>query len=177
MNKDENFLLDIMKMPRKDIEKKYKYLGEGISRKVYAINDDYVVKIGKGLEGVYQNSVEYYVFTHANENYFKYLCPILHFSKNRIIMPRAKPLSKYIRSKFLDLSSIRDETNAQIELESLSKNFFLLYNDIRATSSWGEINGVNYLIDYGCTSDFGDFFYDFIFSKPTWVRTLASITH
>jgi len=37
------------------IAKKYKFLGEGICRKVYSINEDYVVKVAKIDDGQYQN--------------------------------------------------------------------------------------------------------------------------
>ena len=38
----------------------------------------------------------------------------------------------------------------------------MLFEDIESTSSWGLINSVPVLIDYGCTEEEGDAFYDSI---------------
>lgn len=164
MKEDEDFFKEICNLRKKDIRNSYKFLGEGISRKVYALNDDYVIKVAKGNEGIYQNSVENYVFNNAEEKFRKYLCPILFFEPKRLIMKRANPLSKKIKRKHLNLAYLRSEPEACVELKELTKHFLLFYDDIKATSSWGEIDGVNYLIDYGCTSIIGDYFYDFLFS-------------
>ena len=49
---DENKLFKtICKMSNKEIAKKYAFLGEGICRKVYSINEDYVVKVAKIDDG------------------------------------------------------------------------------------------------------------------------------
>ncbi|QAT40418.1 hypothetical protein [Clostridium sp. JN-9] len=149
--------------PRK-IAERYKFLGEGISRKVYALNEDLVVKVAKGSEGIYQNSVEHYVFTHADNNFRKYLCPIIWFKPRLLIMKRAVSFKKITRSRFVDLRTIRPEPNSLNEINYYTSKFFLYYNDIRSAGSWGKLADENVLIDYGCTNAFGDYYYDFIFS-------------
>lgn len=161
---NEEFFKEICSLSRKEIRNTYTFLGEGISRKVYAINDDYVLKVAKGYEGIYQNNVENYIYNNVDEHFKKYLCPILFFQPKRLIMKRAIPLSKKTKKKYLNLNSVRPEQNASIELKKFTKRFLLFYDDIECVSSWGEINGLNYLIDYGCTNTLGDFYYDFIFS-------------
>ena len=70
----------IYSLSDRQIAKKYKYLGEGISRKVYAIDENYVVKVSKNSDGIYQNRIEHYVYTHVDKNLKKYLCPIVCFN-------------------------------------------------------------------------------------------------
>ena len=72
---EKSLFKNICNMSDKEIAKKYKFLGEGICRKVYSINEDYVVKVAKVDDGEYQNRVENYVYTHASKNLIKYLCP------------------------------------------------------------------------------------------------------
>jgi hypothetical protein len=147
-------------MNTKEIRKKFLFLGEGISREVYAIDDDYVIKVAKGREGLYQNKVERYVFTHCDKNLKKYLCPILWFRSDMIFMPRAIPLSSLTSKKYLDIKKIRSDENAYEDLKYLINRFYLFYEDIESVSSWGLINGLPVLIDYGCTNELGDLYYD-----------------
>jgi hypothetical protein len=156
---DEALFKDICYLDKRKIAKKYKFLGEGISRKVYAINDDYVIKIAKGYDGVYQNRIENHVFTKANEAQKKYLCPIVWFHPERLIMRRAIPLTSNSKNQFIDLKTIRPEKEAQSDLKKMANTFLLYYEDIISISSWGVYKKENVLIDYGCTESIGDFYY------------------
>lgn len=149
----------IYSMNLSEIKRRYTFLGEGISREVYAVNDNYVIKVAKGREGLYQNRIEKYVYTHANKKLKSYLCPIIWYKPRMIVMPRAVPLSQIINSKFVDLKSIRSEPTAYNDLLYLAKKFYLYFEDIESTSSWGLLNSTPVLIDYGCTSEEGDWFY------------------
>ncbi|MDT8716363.1 hypothetical protein IAI10_06810 [Clostridium sp. 19966] len=152
---------DIYKMSTYEISKRFLYLGEGISRKVFAINDKYVIKIAKGMEGLYQNKVELYVFKHCGEKYKKYLCPIIWHKPDMLVMPRAVPLKSIDSSlKKVNLKNIRNEEEAYSDIMRLTRNFLLLKDDIESASSWGKIDGTAILIDYGCTSEEGDEFYN-----------------
>lgn len=149
----------IYSMNSRELKRRFTFLGEGISRAVYALNDEYVIKIAKGREGLYQNRVERYVYNHANNTLKSYLCPILWYKPRMIVMPRAIPLSQITSNEFVDLKTIRSEPDAYNDLLYLTRKFYLFFEDIEATSSWGLINGVPVLIDYGCTSEEGDWFY------------------
>jgi hypothetical protein len=147
------------------INRRFQYIGEGISRYVYGINDNFVIKIAKGEEGLYQNRVEHYVFTHCSKNHRKYLCPILWYRPKMIVMQRAIPLETFIKEKYIDINKIRPENSAYHDLNQLAKDFYLFYEDIKSTSSWGIISNMPVLIDYGCTSEAGDRYYDKLFYK------------
>ena len=60
-------------------------LGEGIARKVFALNKNLVVKVAKGEDGLHQNFVESYIFKNAPYNLKRYLCPVLLYNKRILI--------------------------------------------------------------------------------------------
>jgi hypothetical protein len=153
----------ICNMSSKEIAKKYVFLGEGLCRRVYSINEDYVVKVAKIDGGRYQNQIENHVYTHANKNFLKYLCPIVWFEPDRIIMRRAIPFSSLSKEKYIDLKTIRPEKESYTDLNKLTKHFILDPDDIVSTSSWGILNNENVLIDYGCTTYLGDAFYSIFY--------------
>ncbi|WP_125153001.1 hypothetical protein [Clostridium rectalis] len=165
MNKDseKSFLKEIYSLSNKSISKRYKYLGEGISRKVYALNDKYVIKVAKGAEGHYQNMVENYVYNHVDRKLKKYLCPIIYFKPRFIIMRRAEPIADSLNKHKVKIEKLRKEKNAIEDIENLTNKFLLLREDIYSITSWGKIQDEYVLIDYGCTSYTGDFIYDIIF--------------
>lgn len=162
MSKSESYFRKIHRMSLAEIHHNFEYLGEGISRIAYGINDYWVVKVAKGMEGLYQNKVELYVYRHSGSRFRKYLCPIIWHRPDMIMMPRAIPLSKISRCTKVDLKSIRPEPEAYKDLLAFTNRFYMLPEDIEATSSWGLVNNIPVLIDYGCTDEKGDEFYDSI---------------
>lgn len=58
MGNDENWGCKLFDLDGYELSKRYKYLGEGIGRKVFAIDDKYVIKIAKNGNGYYQNKGE-----------------------------------------------------------------------------------------------------------------------
>lgn len=160
---EKKLFKNICNLSNKEIAKKYTFLGEGICREVYSINKDYVVKVAKLDGGKYQNIVENHVFTHATKNLLKYLCPIVWFEPNRIIMRRAIPLSNLLKDKYINLKTIRPEKESYSDLNKLTNNFILYPDDIISTSSWGIYDNENVLIDYGCTTYLGDVYYTVLY--------------
>ena len=156
---EKKLFKNICSLSKKEIAKEYVFLGEGMCREVYSINDNYVVKVAKIDGGKYQNRIENHVYTHAGKKLIKYLCPIVWFEPDRIIMRRAIPLSSYIKNQYINLKTIRPEKESYADLNKLTKNFILDADDIISTSSWGIYNNENVLLDYGCTTYLGDFFY------------------
>jgi len=171
MENDLDWLRKLCDLNEEEIAGRYKYLGEGISRKVFAIDDDYVIKLAKDSDGYHQNRVEQYVYTQVNEHLRKYLCPLILFTPKCIIMTRAQPLSEIIKDKSVNIKTIRQEKTACRDLNYLAKKYYLLYDDIIDTSSWGKLEDENVLIDYGCTSEEGDHYYDFLF----WLYGLCDV--
>lgn len=157
--------IDIKKlesMSLRDFKKNYFWLGEGLARKVFALSETLVVKVAKGEEGYYQNFVENYIYTNSSTAERKYLCPILHYSKNLIVMPRATPYLNLPKKKTVNFSILSDDTNAEADILNLGNKFMLFIEDLYTPTSWGLINDNYYLIDYGCTSSEGDYFYNML---------------
>ncbi|MBW9159034.1 hypothetical protein [Clostridium tagluense] len=103
---EKRLFKNICNLSNQEIAKKYIFLGEGICREVYSISEAYVVKVAKIDDGRYQNRVENYVYTHATKHLIKYLCPIVWFEPDRIIMRRAIPLSSLIKDKYIVLKTM-----------------------------------------------------------------------
>lgn len=158
----EGLCKELDRLSLKKISQKYKFLGEGIARKVYAIDDKYVVKISKGIDGFYQNSVENYIYTKASDELKTILCPIEYFSKKYLIMKRAIPMSTLTNKRYIDVSKFNGYNHLKDFMNILVGKFFLLEEDLYSPTSWGYLDNKLCLIDYGCTTDYGDFYYDFI---------------
>ncbi|MGU8500732.1 hypothetical protein ACV3OI_04065 [Clostridium perfringens] len=160
---DINILIKYLSnLPMKEYKKKFTFLGEGIARKVFALNKNLVVKVAKGEDGLHQNFVESYIFKNAPYNLKKYLCPVLLYNKRILIMPRAEVFPDIRRKTFVDLKKLREESSIEEDIYTLGEKYFLFKEDLYVHSSWGIINDNYYLIDYGCTSCEGDLYYDFL---------------
>ena len=160
---DINILMKYLSnLPMKEYKKKFTFLGEGIARKVFALNKNLVVKVAKGEDGLHQNFVESYIFKNAPYNLKRYLCPVLLYNKRILIMPRAEVFPDIRRKTFVDLKKLREESSIEEDIYTLAEKYFLFKEDLYVHSSWGIINDNYYLIDYGCTSCEGDLYYDFL---------------
>ncbi|GLC32227.1 hypothetical protein [Clostridium omnivorum] len=141
------------------IESNLHFIGKGSGRKVYAIDENYVIKVPRNTSGVLQNKVENNIFNSANESLKEYLCPIEYYKNDIIIMKRALPLNSIITNRGLNMLQIlntRKKSEFFKEMKPLLKYYDLLYEDIIAISSWGILNNKPVLIDYGCTNKIYD---------------------
>nr|WP_243447761.1 hypothetical protein [Clostridium perfringens] len=103
---DINILIKYLSnLPMKEYKKKFTFLGEGIARKVFALNKNLVVKVAKDEDGLHQNFVESYIFKNAPYNLKRYLCPVLLYNKRILIMPRAEVFPNIRRKTFVDLKN------------------------------------------------------------------------
>lgn len=157
---DLNILMKYLNtVPMKEYKKSFTFLGEGIARKVFALNKNLVIKVAKNEDGLHQNFVESYVFKNAPYKLKRYLCPVLLYNKRILIMPRAEIFPYVKRNSFVDLKELRDETSVEDDISELGDRYFLFKEDLYVHSSWGIVNDNYYLIDYGCTSEDGDIYY------------------
>ncbi len=129
---------------------KYKYIGEGSSRKVFDLNNGYVVKIAKNMAGIEQNKVEYIISNYDRSHLF---AKVVQASSNYnfIIMRKARKINSIMdvcnyfnvsnKFKFFSLPQIRE----------LKNKYDLILNDLTRESSWGIINGQVVIINYGYT--------------------------
>lgn len=153
---------DIISMDRAKLARNYRLIGRGSSREVFEIDKDHVLKVPNSEKGIYQCRVEYKLYTIVNEYYKKYLCPIVLFENNRLLMKKAVPLRKsaYPRGfRIYELLNYNDRNEYKYDLKTLAKTYDLLYVDLLNLSSWGIYKGRYVLVDYGCTNRIYDAFY------------------
>lgn len=158
---NEDLLFELKSLNRKKLLKRYDYLGEGAARMVFALNDNLVIKVPKNRFGVFQNSIENYIYSHAGERFLKYLCPIVRYLPELVVAERAIPLD-FDREYLTSLRIFCGNIGFYQDILEFSKTFYLSKDDIRATSSWGILQGKKVLIDYGCPSGQGYKFYKFL---------------
>lgn len=144
-----------------ELFEKYIYLGEGAGRRVFAINEDLVIKVAKGKFGILQNKIENYVYTTASKRHKRYLCPVMWYKPWMVVMKKALPLSSD-KEYFDSLKEFCQDKIFYRDILALTRIHHLSPKDIRAKSSWGLIEDDNkVLIDYGCPSRLGYWRYRF----------------
>jgi hypothetical protein len=168
MEYKDNFYKGLYNLSEKEIERNFEFLGQGIARKVYSIDNLNVIKMAKGLDGYYQNSIENYIYKHADSNLLNYLCPIFFFKTRMLIMRKAIPISEFMYHNNIHINSILSSRNTLYDLKNMSKKYYLYFNDIVQTRSWGILNNKCVLIDYGCPSKQGVDFYTKLFHIPIY---------
>lgn len=130
---------------------KYNLLGTGSSRKVYDLDDGFVIKLAKDIRGIYQNEAEYKTYQSHKSSLFAEVIDVSEDNKC-LIMPKAKKItsiSKVLR--YYNVSSIRSLFRHDKLIISDIQNNGLSTNDLFRVTSWGFINDVPLIIDYGLT--------------------------
>lgn len=156
ISSDTALFEEIFLMSKKEIANKFQYLGEGGGRIIYEIDNNYVIKLSKFRGGYRQCETEDYIFHNVQQHLKKYLCPVIWYKEDMLIMRKAIPLAKKRKEKhknvFKFLGVSNDDT-LYINIKELVKTFSLLYGDIHSLSSWGILDNRIILIDYGCTNE------------------------
>ena len=121
----------------------YKYIGSGSCRKVYDLDNGYVVKVAK-------NKAEYTISLHDYSNLFARVIQVSNDFKF-LIMEKAEKINdiSYVWDYF-NVSNKRELFNID-ELQKIKKDYNLILGDFGKKSSWGTINGRPVIIDYGFT--------------------------
>ncbi len=138
---------------------KHHRLGIGSSRIVYDLNDGLVVKIAKNIRGISQNEAEYKTYSVHKSSLFAEIIAVsedYHF----LIMPRAKKIKNISTVlKYYNVNSIKSLFNKDKLIISDIHDNDLSKNDLYRASSWGFINNVPLIIDYGLTHSIYKKFY------------------
>lgn len=125
-----------------------RFLGAGSSRRVYEIEDGYAVKAAKNYRGLNQNRMEYMIY---NNEKSKILAPVLAISEDaRYLimrkgerMPNFHPILQYYHCR--NMWQLANQPMLQI----LWEKYMLAGGDLVRISSWGMVDRVPVLIDYG----------------------------
>lgn len=128
----------------------YRLIGLGSCRRVFSMNNGYVVKMAKDIRGIEQNKTEYDIYSSSNSRLFAEI-PYISEDNRLLVMARAKRIRKmrtvYSYYKVNNINSLLKVNNLHADL----KNNDLGTGDLRRASSWGFINGTPVIIDYGLT--------------------------
>lgn len=144
------------------LSRHFRIIGRGSSRVIFALDRNTVLKVPISLRGKYQSRVENKVYTNAGEDLKNYLCPILVYDNNRLIMKRAETVNyrMYPRNTtILNILPWEYKEEYRRDINKLIKDFDLLQADLLRLSSWGMYMGRFVLVDYGCTNRLFDEFY------------------
>ncbi len=142
MNFDFNELISDLKM------NKYKRLGSGSCRNVYDLGNGYVIKVAKDVRGVLQNQIEHKSYQTRKSGFFAEVAAV---SENfrYLIMVKAKRITDIrIVLRYYKVRSF-DELMKDPLLDEDLENQKIGSGDLKRASSWGIVNDVPVLIDYG----------------------------
>lgn len=130
----------------------YRYIGSGSGRRVFDLGNGYVVKVAKNMAGIAQNEVEHRISFLEDSNL---LAEVIEVSGDFkfLVMKKADIINNF--SDVLRYFNVRnrDELIRLREIQNINRKYNLLLADLKRTSSWGMINGVPVIVDYGFTSE------------------------
>ena len=130
----------------------YKYIGEGSGRRVYDLDNGYVVKVAKNPRGIAQNKVEYDIASKSNTHIFSRVLTVSEDFKY-IIMERAERIRNiYYVMNYYKVKNTRELYHLK-ELQDISENYNLVLKDLGRASNWGQINNRPVIVDYGFTRE------------------------
>lgn len=140
----------IYHMPPNEVKRRFRYLGEGISRAVFQVDNKHAAKFATCLDGIDQCALENQIYNFDWQRYGRYLCPVIWYHPGMIVMPKALPIKPIYPHRKFNIDSLGP--GAYDDLKSLSRKYNLLFEDITSPSSWGILGNRPVLIDYGCTN-------------------------
>ncbi|WP_455715897.1 hypothetical protein [Anaerosporobacter sp.] len=128
----------------------YIYIGSGSSRSVFDLNNGYVVKAAINRGGIYQNKVEYNVY---NQEHTALFAPILTMSEDAMFLIMKKGEKLLSLSQVIQYYDVRDmrQLVERPYFVDIRRKYGLARGDLVRRSSWGIVDEVPVLIDYGYT--------------------------
>lgn len=130
----------------------YKVLGYGSARRVFDLNNGYVVKVAINRKGIAQNRVEYKI---SAEYENAIIARVISISEDYryLIMEKAERLRSFSYVlQYYNAYNLNEILNRE-PIMLLLKQYHVLSNDLRRISSWGKINDKPVIIDYGFTKE------------------------
>jgi len=128
----------------------YKSIGSGSGRRVFDLDNGYVVKVAKNKKGLAQNEAEYQISSKSNSVLF---AKILQVSEDyhMLIMQKAEVI-KHISEVwgYFNVESNRGLYYVE-EIRQISSEYNLLMADLYRPVNWGRINSKLVIIDFGFT--------------------------
>ena len=128
----------------------YRYIGSGSGRKVFDLGNGYVIKVAKNIAGIAQNKVEYQISFNNNSNLFARVIEVSGDFKF-LIMKKADIINDFSYVlEYFNVSNSQEFIRLK-GLQTIRWKYNLLLSDLCKKSSWGIIDGIPVIIDYGFT--------------------------
>lgn len=128
----------------------YQFIGSGSSRRVFDLDNGYVVKSALNYGGITQNQMEYKIYNQEKNEFF---APILAISDDTkfLIMKKGERLWSINQIlQYYQVYNIRELVSNSYFIE-IRRTYGLAAGDLVRKSSWGMIEQVPVLVDYGYT--------------------------
>ena len=131
---------------------KYRLLGNGSSRRVFDLENGFVVKVAKDLRGIHQNNAEYTVYKKNKSGMFAHIEAVSEDFRLLIMTKAQKIKSMDIVFQYYKVRN----SQALFRLEGFVDDITLYdlgKGDLKRSANWGLIDGVPKIIDYGLTKE------------------------
>ena len=142
-------LLDIREKLSKG---QYRLLGCGSGRRVFDLNNGYVVKVARNRKGIAQNRVEYQILT---ESEIPIIARTISISEDDryLIMEKVERLRNFSYVlRYYNVHSL-NELLTRDDIIELIERYHIVKADLRRISNWGITDGRPVIIDYGFTQE------------------------
>lgn len=127
---------------------KYTLIGSGSCRTVYDLENGYVVKVAKDIRGILQNQAEKDTYNSHKSDFFAEIASASPNCKYLIMVKAKKIVNIRTVLKYYNVVSIKQLLRIPAFAEDIKINK-IGSDDLKRTSSWGLVNNVPVLIDYG----------------------------
>lgn len=129
------------------------FLKEGSSRKVYDLNDGYILKVAKNRRGIRECSNEHYIYNHIPDKYKKYLCPVIQHEDKYIVMPKIQCYWELVENNDTAYFNFDKKILKQADIQDFIKFLIGTYQindfDLYYAFNWGYYENQIVLLDYG----------------------------
>jgi hypothetical protein len=127
---------------------KYTLIGSGSCRVVYDLGNGYVVKAAKDIRGILQNQAEKDTYNSRKSDFFAEITSVSENCKYLIMIKAKKVVSIRTVLSYYKVGNLRQLMLIPAFAEDIKANN-IGSGDLKRTSSWGIVNNVPVLIDYG----------------------------
>ena len=137
---------------------RYRYIGAGSARKVYDLDNGFVIKIARNIKGIAQNEAEFLI---SNNDNYSLLAKVYFISNDYryLIMKKANNIkSEGELLNYFKIKNKRELSNNKF-IKEIHDRHNLVWADLYKFTSWGKIKNRLVLIDYGYTKEIYNEFY------------------
>lgn len=136
----------------------YRYIGKGSARKVYDLDNGFVIKVARNIKGVAQNKAEFLISKDDNSSL---LAKVYFISDDYryLIMKKANNIKSEIELlNYFKIQNKKELSNNKL-IREIHDRHNLVWADLYKFTSWGKIKNRLVLIDYGYTKKVYNEFY------------------